>query len=392
MRTLSLLISTLLLLGAAVMPSSLAAQDNGRGATTTGAAGDTETAKRIQRLEEQIVDLSAQLSAVESLAHNAGASPSGQPQGDSSANSGGDESRLGQLEMEVRALSAQMGDLIQRLQQLEGRQGIISPSQQPGGARNDYADSDRNQAVRPAEEGTGFSVGGDNNGSSNRRGSSYNGSYGSGSNNTGSYRSGSAAPAPAPAPTPAPAASAEPEQKPAKRSGGLFGLFGGSDETEETTAQRPPSSIQPHQQRSDTPTAGASASVATASPAQAKTLFDTAYSDLMQRNYRAATSGFEQFVQSFPTDPLAGSAHFWLGETSFTNGEYRKAADNFLKCATNFPQNEKAPESLLKLGISLKRLNEKDAACSSFAELSRRFPNASALLQRAEVEKRRTGC
>lgn len=387
MRTLSLLISTLLLLGAAIVPSRLAAQDAGRGTAAAGTAGDTETAKRIQRLEEQIVDLNAQLSAVESLARNPGATPGGMAQGDAGAN-GGDESRLGQLEMEVRALSAQMGDLIQRLQQLEGRQGIISPSQQPGGSPSGYADGGRNSGVRPAEEGTGFSIGGDNNGNANRGGSNYNGSNGSGSS-TGSYRSGTVTPAPAPAPS----AHAEREPEPAKRSsGGLFGLFGSDDEAEEKPAQQNPSSIQPRQQRTDVPPAGSSSRMAAASPAQAKTLYETAYSDMMQRNYRAASSGFEQFVQSYPTDPLAGSAHFWLGEASFTNGEYRKAADNFLKCATNFPQNEKAPESMLKLGISLKRLNEKDAACSSFDELSRRFPNASTILQRAEVEKRRTGC
>jgi TolA-binding protein len=47
---------------------------------------------------------------------------------------------------------------------------------------------------------------------------------------------------------------------------------------------------------------------------------------------------------------------------------------------------------MLKLGISLKRLNEKEAACSSFNELTRRFPDATAILQRAETEKRRAGC
>ena len=55
--------------------------------------------------------------------------------------------------------------------------------------------------------------------------------------------------------------------------------------------------------------------------------------------------------QTYPADPLAGSALFWLGEAAFTSGEYRKAADSFLKSSTNYPQNEKAAESLLKLGI-----------------------------------------
>ena len=98
---------------------------------------------------------------------------------------------------------------------------------------------------------------------------------------------------------------------------------------------------------------------------QAQALYEQSYNALVQRNYRAAGDGFEQFVQSYPGDPLAGSAFYWLGEAAFTSGEYRKAADSFLKSSTNYPQNEKAAESLLKLGISLKRLGENKAACSS---------------------------
>ena len=131
---------------------------------------------------------------------------------------------------------------------------------------------------------------------------------------------------------------------------------------------------------------------AASSSPQARALYEQSYNALVQRNYRGAGDGFEKFVQSYPSDPLAGSAFFWLGEAAFTSGEYRKAADSFLKSSTNYPQNEKAAESLLKLGISLKRLGENKAACSSFAELARRFPSATPVLQRAEREKSRAQC
>jgi TolA-binding protein len=47
---------------------------------------------------------------------------------------------------------------------------------------------------------------------------------------------------------------------------------------------------------------------------------------------------------------------------------------------------------LLKLGIALKRLGESDAACSSFSELSQRFPEATVILERAERERQRAQC
>ena len=132
--------------------------------------------------------------------------------------------------------------------------------------------------------------------------------------------------------------------------------------------------------------------MAALSSPQAQSAYDQAYGAFQQQNFRAASSGFEQFLQRYPNDPLAGSAQFWLGEAAFASGDYRKAADLYLKTATNYPDNDKAAESMLKLGISLKRLGENDAACSTFAEMSKRYPNASALLQRADTEKRRSSC
>jgi TolA-binding protein len=47
----------------------------------------------------------------------------------------------------------------------------------------------------------------------------------------------------------------------------------------------------------------------------------------------------------------------------------------------------------LKLAMSLDRLGQKDAACSSFGELSTRFPNAPENVKnRAKSERQRIGC
>lgn len=390
MRNSSLLIGALFLLGSVFSSAAPAAQST---PTAAPSAPDSEYAKRIQRLEEQIVDLNAQIGTIESLAKGGGGAGGAGP-ADAAGAGGGDESRLGQMEMEVRALSAQVGDLVRRLQTIEARSGIVSPPQQPLGAdRNDYAanGAGRRAPAQPVEQGTGFSVGGDGSASSGAGSSTSISGSGASSGNSVSASggfSGSARIEPAPEPQPAP----PPAKK--KKSGGFLGLFGG-DEEEETPPQKPAAqNLQPPSAQSRTSATGGGAPmrVATATSGTAKSMYDTAYTALMERNYRAAANGFEQFIQAYPTDHLAGSAHFWLGEASFTNGEYRKAADNFLKCATNFPQSEKAAESMLKLGISLKRLNEKDAACSSFNELARRYPDATAILQRAEAEKRRTGC
>jgi tol-pal system protein YbgF len=127
------------------------------------------------------------------------------------------------------------------------------------------------------------------------------------------------------------------------------------------------------------------------SPARA--LFDQATGALNRREYSAAETYFQQFLDQYPSDALAGSAQYWLGETAFVSGEYKTAADRFLKTFTAYPTNERAPEALLKLAISLRRLGNNTDACATFTELARRYPRASqSVQQRADAEKKRANC
>jgi len=132
---------------------------------------------------------------------------------------------------------------------------------------------------------------------------------------------------------------------------------------------------------------------AAAAATGSRALFDQAYGAYTRREYSAAETYFQQFIDQYPKDAMAGTAQYWLGESAFSNGEYRTAADRFLKTFTNFPNNERAPEALLKLAISLRRLGENAAACDSFAELQRRYPQGpKTVLQRVDVEKKRANC
>src|SRR5581483_6762887 len=124
-----------------------------------------------------------------------------------------------------------------------------------------------------------------------------------------------------------------------------------------------------------------------------KQLYETAYGYLLQRDYGAAESAFDEFLRRHPNDPLAGNAQYWLGESLYVRGQYRAAAGAFLKGYQTYGKSAKAPESLLKLAMSLQRLGQKDAACSSFNELSTRFPSApSHVKSTAQTERQRAGC
>jgi tol-pal system protein YbgF len=134
------------------------------------------------------------------------------------------------------------------------------------------------------------------------------------------------------------------------------------------------------------------AALAEAEP-QPQQLYERAYGYLLQKDYGTAESTFEDFLKRHPAHPLAGNAQYWLGETFYVRGQYRPAAAAFLKGYQDHAKSQKAPESLLKLAMSLQRLGQKDAACSSYSEFTTKFPNPPAHIKSlAQAERQRSGC
>jgi tol-pal system protein YbgF len=130
-----------------------------------------------------------------------------------------------------------------------------------------------------------------------------------------------------------------------------------------------------------------------ASDASAKQMYETAYGFLLNQDYASAEAGFDEFLRRFPNDALAGNAQYWLGESFFVRGQFKAAASAFLKGYQTYGRSSKAPDSLLKLAMSLDRLGQRDGACSAFGELSVKFPNApGSVKNRADSERRRLGC
>ena len=97
---------------------------------------------------------------------------------------------------------------------------------------------------------------------------------------------------------------------------------------------------------------------------------------LEKRNYEEAGAVFSDFLKANPTDPLADNARYWLGETYYARGEYGRSAEIFLEGYEKNKTGPKAPDTLLKLGLSLSALDKKKEACASFRELKWAFPNA----------------
>jgi tol-pal system protein YbgF len=121
--------------------------------------------------------------------------------------------------------------------------------------------------------------------------------------------------------------------------------------------------------------------------------YNYAFGLLRESDYKAAEGAFKAFLQKHPTDPLASNAQYWLGETFFVRGDFPQAASAFAEGYQRAPQGPKAPDNLLKMGMSLGNSGKKQEACFSFARLERDFPQMAPIIKDREVsEKKRIGC
>ena len=134
---------------------------------------------------------------------------------------------------------------------------------------------------------------------------------------------------------------------------------------------------------------GGGTQLAALPPGTPKQQYDYATSLLMNKqDYSAAETALKAFVAAHPKDALAGSAQYWVGETHFARKDYQNAAFAYAEGVEKYPQSAKAPDSLLKLGMSLARLGKNDQACTALSRLQSAFPNANEQVKRRATEER----
>ena len=170
----------------------------------------------------------------------------------------------------------------------------------------------------------------------------------------------------------------------------------GGDGASRTAAAPPPAPAT----RNDPPPASTAKPQTAAAPAPglpagatADRQYEFAFGLLQQSEYDKAEKAFQEFLAKNKGHTLAGNAQYWLGEAYYVRGKYADAAVAFAEGVQKYPKNNKAPDNLLKLGMALGQLNQKNDACTAYKQLLQRFPEASASIKRrADTEKRKLNC
>lgn len=83
------------------------------------------------------------------------------------------------------------------------------------------------------------------------------------------------------------------------------------------------------------------------------------------KKFPEARAAFDNFIESYPEDPLTVNAIYWAGEVSLVTGDTEIAEARFRRILDNYPEHTKAPDATYKLGVALHRKGD-DAGATQY--------------------------
>ena len=121
--------------------------------------------------------------------------------------------------------------------------------------------------------------------------------------------------------------------------------------------------------------------------------YEFATSFLKVGDYSTAERAFREFVINNSEHKLAGNAQYWYAETFRIRQLYTDAATAYLEGYQKYPKGDKAPINLLKLGVSMVQIGEKEQGCKMIVGVEEQYPKANqSVLQKAKYESKKFEC
>ncbi len=109
-------------------------------------------------------------------------------------------------------------------------------------------------------------------------------------------------------------------------------------------------------------------------PVNFESVYYTAYSDYMKKNYDLAIGGFKQFIRLFPDNGLADNSLYWIGECYYSQKKYEDAVKTFSELIEKYGDGDKIPDATLKKGYSLIEMGKSEEGVTALRGLISKFP------------------
>ena len=124
-----------------------------------------------------------------------------------------------------------------------------------------------------------------------------------------------------------------------------------------------------------------------------KEQYKFAFGLVRKQEFSDAVKALEEFIKTYPTEPLTTNARNWLGRTHYVTKDYRSAIEVFLAAYKVQPKGKKAADNLFRLGLSLAALKKNKEACATFYKLDQDFPNSDSIIKKQLLlQRKKIGC
>jgi len=139
----------------------------------------------------------------------------------------------------------------------------------------------------------------------------------------------------------------------------------------------PPAPVAADTTSKTTADTSASRVAVTPGPAEAQQLYDAAYQDLVKGKYDLARQGLQQYLQMQPQGALADNAHYWIGESYYSQKNYDEAMREFALVIDKFADGDKVPSAMLKLAYAQIAKGDTAGGKKNLEALIKRFPRSN---------------
>ncbi|MFK7990165.1 MAG: tol-pal system protein YbgF [Sandaracinaceae bacterium] len=99
---------------------------------------------------------------------------------------------------------------------------------------------------------------------------------------------------------------------------------------------------------------------------------------LSERRPSDALAGIDAFLQRYPSHPYADNALYWRGEIHYVRRDFRQALRSFGELLERYPDGNKVPDALLRMGLCYRRLGQEGRAARVFDRLRAQYPQSVA--------------
>lgn len=153
-------------------------------------------------------------------------------------------------------------------------------------------------------------------------------------------------------------------------------------------AGAPPPQATPQQRPAPAPSQPRRPATPTPSPANIGEAYREALTLYGRGRIDDSRAAFERILAADSSGDLADNALYWIGETHFVQGKFNEAIDSYRRLVSEYGDQNKAPDALMKMGLSYARLGDLGMARTTLESLIERYPYSTpAAAARLELER-----